>query len=152
MVGSLSKCSGVAAARGGVYVESSPEKVTPAPAEKPFGELSIDEKVTLHRAFYEGKTIQARFSGSSEWDCTKYPEWNWNKFYRVKPEPEPRKVDVEFVVDMLMGLLTQYEDDGFPMTDVNGNDTGKTVKVAAECGASWIDLYIDGKLFAIEID
>lgn len=51
---------------------------------KPFEQLSIDEKMVLIRAFYEGKQIQVRDVHPNWYSCT--PTWQPERFYRIKPE------------------------------------------------------------------
>lgn len=51
-----------------------------------FGDLDIETKLALHRAFYEGKNIQC--GGPVYWvGGVKNPSWYADIMYRVKPEP-----------------------------------------------------------------
>ena len=55
---------------------------------KTFGELSIDEKLELHRAFYEEKPVQYWVPGHAEWETKFSSEFNDHLVYRIAPEPE----------------------------------------------------------------
>ena len=53
--------------------------------DKPFGELDIETKLALHRAFYEGKVIE--ISDGPSWYCGHRPDWHPVCKYRVSQEP-----------------------------------------------------------------
>lgn len=53
--------------------------------DKPFGELGIETKLALHRAFYEGATFE-RHKGLA-WLSGFTPLWDSGTIYRVKAEP-----------------------------------------------------------------
>jgi len=49
---------------------------------------TIEEKVAVHRAWLEGKTIQVVNRQKTVWNDTGAPTWDWLTCkYRVKPEP-----------------------------------------------------------------
>lgn len=53
---------------------------------------TIDEMITVLKAFKEGKTIEFRRMegiGNTKWEKTNSPIWEWARYeYRVKPEPK----------------------------------------------------------------
>ena len=57
-------------------------------------ERTIDEKLEIMRAFFEGKSIQFKNRKKEDgdgWENTKRPTWSWDLFdYRIKPD-EPKK-------------------------------------------------------------
>lgn len=55
---------------------------------KKFGELSIDEKLELHRAFYEGKSVQYFNDHFDLWMNKHDSEFNDSLVYRIAPGPE----------------------------------------------------------------
>ena len=61
---------------------------------KTFGELSIDEKLELHRAFYEGLVVQYFNDHIELWMLKASREFFDGAIYRIAPEPEP-ETDIE---------------------------------------------------------
>lgn len=55
---------------------------------KKFGELSIDEKLELHRAFYEGKPVQYWTDNPAGWATKASSHFTDYLVYRIAPEPE----------------------------------------------------------------
>ena len=55
---------------------------------KTFGELSIDEKLELHRAMYEGKPVQYWVDDHERWETKCTSQFHDNLVYRIAPEPE----------------------------------------------------------------
>lgn len=55
---------------------------------KTFGELSIDEKLELHRDFYEGRVVQCFNDHFGVWMNKYGSEFDDSLIYRIKPEPE----------------------------------------------------------------
>ena len=53
---------------------------------KTFGELSIDEKLELHRAMYEGRTV--KFWADNLWMIKTAHTFLDDYLYRIEPEPE----------------------------------------------------------------
>ena len=64
---------------------------------------TIDEMITVLKAFKEGKTIEFRRMegiGNTKWRETASPIWEWARYeYRVKPEAEYVPYDSVFEVD-----------------------------------------------------
>lgn len=56
--------------------------------DKTFGELSIDEKLELHRAMYEGKKLQYWSVDQLTWETKYTSQFNDYLMYRIAPEPE----------------------------------------------------------------
>ena len=56
--------------------------------EKTFGELSIDEKLELHRAMYEGKPVQYFAGDTFGWEAKISNAFRDSFTYRIEPEPE----------------------------------------------------------------
>lgn len=56
--------------------------------EKTFGELSIDEKLELHRAMYEGKKLQYWSVDQLMWETKLSIQFAYSLVYRIAPEPE----------------------------------------------------------------
>ena len=56
--------------------------------DKTFGELSIDEKLELHRSMYEGRPVQYWAVGCGMWRTKFSSEFNDHLVYRTTPEPE----------------------------------------------------------------
>lgn len=57
--------------------------------DQPFGTLDIETKLALHRAFYEGKVIEAKIylNDPDKWSVRNAPEWSPQFIYRLQPEP-----------------------------------------------------------------
>ncbi len=56
--------------------------------DKTFGEMSIEEKLDLHRDFYEGKPLQYWNSGHERWETKCSSQFYDRLVYRIAPEPE----------------------------------------------------------------
>lgn len=56
--------------------------------DKKFGELSIDEKLELHRAMYEGKKLQYWSVDQLTWETKLSIQFAYSLVYRIAPEPE----------------------------------------------------------------
>lgn len=56
--------------------------------DKTFGELSIDEKLELHRAMYEGKSVQYFNVHVDLWMAKTSHSFSDDYIYRIAPEPE----------------------------------------------------------------
>ena len=55
--------------------------------DQPFGSLDIETKLSLHRAHYEGKVIEAKINNPDKWFADRDPSWAPTFFYRLRPEP-----------------------------------------------------------------
>ena len=55
--------------------------------DKQFGELDIETKLALHRAFYDGMDIEVYVAEFSEFRVITPPLWKPYSTYRVAPEP-----------------------------------------------------------------
>lgn len=60
--------------------------------DKTFGELSIEEKLELHRAMYEGRTVQRWADDQERWVTKLSSPFVDHFVYRIAPEPE---IDIE---------------------------------------------------------
>lgn len=56
--------------------------------DKPFGKLSIDEKLELHRAMYEGRVVQYWTDNPAGWETKALRHFTDSLVYRIAPEPE----------------------------------------------------------------
>lgn len=56
--------------------------------DKTFDKLSIDEKLELHRAFYEGKRIELYARAIKKWVQKDYIAFYPDMIYRIAPETE----------------------------------------------------------------
>lgn len=56
--------------------------------DKTFSELSIDEKLELHRAMYEGKKLQYWSVDQLTWENKASSQFSDMLVYRIAPEPE----------------------------------------------------------------
>ena len=102
---------------------------------KMFGELSVDEKLELHRAFYEGKPVQYWDADHERWE-TKFSSYFTDSIiYRIAPEPE---TDIELPWHVISqeyqwaarddnGAVWVYEVEPFPKFDI-WCGTGKTCR------------------------
>ena len=55
--------------------------------DQPFGSLDIETKLSLHRAHYEGKVIEAKINNPDKWFADRDPSWAPTFFYRLRLEP-----------------------------------------------------------------
>ena len=55
---------------------------------KTCGELSIDEKLELHRAMYEGRPVQYWAGDTFGWEAKISNPFGESIIYRIAPEPE----------------------------------------------------------------
>lgn len=95
---------------------------------KTFGELSIDEKLDLHRAMYEGRPVQYWAVGCGKWRTKVSSEFNDPLVYRIAPEPE---TDIELPWHVISpeyqwaardanGAVWVYEEDPYRKLDLWG--------------------------------
>ena len=93
---------------------------------KTFGELSIDEKLELHRAFYEGKPVQYWAVDHVGWETKFSSQFADTLVYRIAPEPE---TDIELPWHVISpeykwaardadGAVWVYEEEPFPKFDI----------------------------------
>ena len=55
--------------------------------------MDTKEKITIMQAYVDGKKIECRSRGTSNWTSVNEPAWCWggDMEYRIAPEPEPKK-------------------------------------------------------------
>lgn len=96
--------------------------------DKTFGELSIDEKLDLHRAFYEGKPVQYWEDWHMRWETKFSSQFADSLVYRIAPEPE---TDIELPWHVISpeykwaardanGAVWVYEEEPYPKLDLWG--------------------------------
>ena len=78
---------------------------------KKFKDLSIEEKLALHRAHYEGKEIQI-FCDDNQWHSLPKPVFQGDGCYRVNPEKIrifKVKVHLSGYLSPITALMTQVD-------------------------------------------
>lgn len=97
---------------------------------KPFGELSIEEKLELHRAMYEGKPVQCWAGDTVGWADKISKAFRDSFTYRIAPEPE---TDIELPWQV---ISPEYQ---WAARDADGNVWVYTSEPSVNYSRQWWD-------------
>lgn len=127
--------------------------------------MSTEEKIAVMQAYADGKKIQYREAGHTEWlDYKGEPEWRWGPYcYRIKPETKyrPYKDYREMVEDFCERFDASSPVYAMPLIWVKQKETGTVMLLTsfsmdtevANLSRRFVECtYIDGSSFGKKVE